>query len=184
MYGRSLSGNREISGSVAEPVEPRPGTKGNAEQQSTLRTQGRERVTQALGRARLAARQRKKEQFTALLHHINVDTLREREPGDLWIGGGAGGAKAGDQGERGTAKHTPDTGPGTCDPGARPRTASRKAEEEGTVHRAPPPYQCRYAPGAGTGRSLDRWRSRWSQGRGPRGTRNSKAHSGHRAGNV
>src|SRR5205814_2677212 len=28
---------------VAEPVEPRPGTKGNAEQQSTLRTQGRER---------------------------------------------------------------------------------------------------------------------------------------------
>ena len=83
---RSGSGNREISGSVAEPVEPRPGTKGNAEQQSTLRTQGRERVTQALGRARLAARQRKKEQFTALLHHINVDTLREREPGDLRIG--------------------------------------------------------------------------------------------------
>src|SRR5712671_258468 len=61
---------------VAEPVEPRPGTKGNAEQQSTLRTQGRERVTQALGRVRLAARQRKKEQFTALLHHTNVDTLR------------------------------------------------------------------------------------------------------------
>src|ERR1700750_719992 len=54
----------------------RPGTKGNVEQQSTLRTQGRERVTQALGRVRLAARQRKKEQFTALLHHINVDTLR------------------------------------------------------------------------------------------------------------
>ena len=39
---------------VAEPVEPRPGTKGNAGQQSTLRTQGRERVTQALGRVRLA----------------------------------------------------------------------------------------------------------------------------------
>jgi len=61
---------------AAEPAEPRPGTKGNAEQQSTLRTQGRERVTQALGRVRQAARQRKKEQFTALLHHINVDTLR------------------------------------------------------------------------------------------------------------
>src|SRR5207302_7669010 len=61
---------------VAEPVEPRPGTKGNAEQQSTLRTQGRERVTQALSRVRLAARQRKKEQFTSLLHHLNVDTLR------------------------------------------------------------------------------------------------------------
>src|SRR5260370_9981960 len=60
---------------VAEPVEPRPGTKGNADQQSTHRAQSRARVTQALGRVRLAARQRKKEQFTTLLHHINVDTL-------------------------------------------------------------------------------------------------------------
>jgi RNA-directed DNA polymerase len=32
-------------------------------------------VTQALGRVRQAARQRKKEQFTALLHHISIDTL-------------------------------------------------------------------------------------------------------------
>src|SRR2546423_6803565 len=61
---------------VAEPVEPRPGTKGNADQQSTHRAQSRARVTQALGRVRQAARQRKKEQFTALLHHISVDTLR------------------------------------------------------------------------------------------------------------
>src|SRR5271169_4985426 len=61
---------------VAEPVEPRPGTKGNADQQSTHRTQSRARVTQALGRVRLAARQRKKEQFTALLHYITVDTLQ------------------------------------------------------------------------------------------------------------
>jgi hypothetical protein len=55
---------------VAEPVEPRPGTKGNADQQSTHRTQGRVRVTQALSRVRQAARQRGKEPFTALLHHI------------------------------------------------------------------------------------------------------------------
>jgi group II intron reverse transcriptase/maturase len=34
------------------------------------------RVTQALDRVREAARQRKKGQFTALLHHINADTLR------------------------------------------------------------------------------------------------------------
>ena len=61
---------------VAEPVEPRPGTKGNADQQSTHRTQSRVRVTQAL------------------------DRLRQ----------------------------------------------SRKAKEEGTVHRAPPPPQCRHAP--------------------------------------
>jgi RNA-directed DNA polymerase len=62
--------------SAAESVEPRAGTDGNADQQSTLRTQGWERVTQALGRVRQAARQRKKEQFTALLHHLTVDTLR------------------------------------------------------------------------------------------------------------
>ena len=61
---------------AAEAVEPRAGTKGNADQQSTHRTQTRERVTQALNRVRQAARQRKKERFTALLHHVNVDTLR------------------------------------------------------------------------------------------------------------
>ena len=62
---------------VAEPVEPRTGTKRNAGGQSTHRTQGRVRVSQALGRVRKAAKQRKKERFTALLHHISVDLLRE-----------------------------------------------------------------------------------------------------------
>ena len=57
-------------------AEPRPRTKGNADQQSTHRTQGRARVIQALDRVRKAARQRKKEQFTSLLHHMNVDLLR------------------------------------------------------------------------------------------------------------
>lgn len=61
---------------VAEPVEPRPVTKGNVGQQSTHRAQDRARVTQALDRVRKAARLRKKERFTALFHHINVDTLR------------------------------------------------------------------------------------------------------------
>ncbi len=61
---------------AAELVEPRAGTKGNARQQSTYRTQGRERVAQALERVRQAARQRKKERFTALLHHISIDCLR------------------------------------------------------------------------------------------------------------
>src|SRR5271157_3463195 len=59
----------------AELAEPRPETKGNVGQQSTHRAQDRARVTQALDRVRKAARLRKKEQFTALLHHINVDTL-------------------------------------------------------------------------------------------------------------
>ena len=61
---------------ATELVEPRPGTKGNAGQQRTHRTQSRFRVTQALDRIRKAARQRKREPFTALLHHINVDALR------------------------------------------------------------------------------------------------------------
>jgi len=62
--------------SAAESVEPRAGAKGNASQQSTHRAQDRARVTQALDRVRRAARQRKKEQFTSLLHHVNVDLLR------------------------------------------------------------------------------------------------------------
>ena len=41
---------------AAEAVEPRARTKGNADQQSTLRAQNREGVTQALGRVRQAAR--------------------------------------------------------------------------------------------------------------------------------
>src|SRR5215813_7087136 len=61
---------------AAEAVEPRAGAKGNADHQSTHRTQSRKRVTQALSRVRQAARHRKKERFTALLHHVNVDTLR------------------------------------------------------------------------------------------------------------
>ena len=62
--------------SAAEPVEPRTGTKGNADQQSTRRAQDRESVTQALERVRQAARQRKKEKFTSLLHHIDPTMLR------------------------------------------------------------------------------------------------------------
>jgi RNA-directed DNA polymerase len=60
---------------AAEAVEPRARTKGNADQQSTLRAQNREGVTQALGRVRQAARLRKQEKFTALLHHVSVETL-------------------------------------------------------------------------------------------------------------
>src|SRR5215510_7137603 len=65
------------SADAAELVEQRAGAKGNANEQSTHRTQGRERVSQALERVRQAARLRKEEKFTALLHHVNVDLLRE-----------------------------------------------------------------------------------------------------------
>jgi group II intron reverse transcriptase/maturase len=61
---------------AAEPVEPRAGTKGNANQQSMRRAQDRASVSQALERIRQAARQRKKERFTALFHHITPALLR------------------------------------------------------------------------------------------------------------
>ena len=60
---------------AAELVEPRAGAEGNASQQSTRRAQDRESVSQALERVRQVARQRKKEKFTALLHHVGVDLL-------------------------------------------------------------------------------------------------------------
>src|SRR5271169_2548009 len=62
---------------AAEPVERRAGAKGNASQQSTRRAQDRESVSQALERIRQAARQRKKERFTSLFHHLSIELLRE-----------------------------------------------------------------------------------------------------------
>ena len=58
-----------------EPVERRAVTKGNADQQSTSRTPSRTSVTQALERIRRTAKERRKERFTALLHHINPELL-------------------------------------------------------------------------------------------------------------
>src|SRR2546423_2606004 len=62
---------------TAEPVEPRAETKGSADQQSTCRAQSRVSVSQALERIRKVARERKKERFTALFHHISIDLLEE-----------------------------------------------------------------------------------------------------------
>ena len=62
---------------VAESAEPRAETKGNTDQQSTCRTQSRVSVSQALERIRKVARERKKERFTALFHHISIELLEE-----------------------------------------------------------------------------------------------------------
>ena len=62
---------------AAEPVEPRAGTKRSEGEQSTHRTQGWVRVTQALDRVRQVARLRKEEKFTALFHHLSVGLFRE-----------------------------------------------------------------------------------------------------------
>jgi RNA-directed DNA polymerase len=65
-----------VGSAAAEPVEPRAGTKGNADQQSTCRAQSRESVSQALERIRQVAKARKKERFTALFHHISINLLK------------------------------------------------------------------------------------------------------------
>src|SRR5713101_5264361 len=62
---------------AAEPGERRAGTKGNADQQSTHRTQSRASASQALERIRKVATERKKERFTTLFHHIDTDLLEE-----------------------------------------------------------------------------------------------------------
>ncbi len=62
---------------AAEARERRAGTEGKAGQHGTHRALNRERVSQALDRLRQAARRRKKDRFTALLHHVNLDSLRE-----------------------------------------------------------------------------------------------------------
>jgi hypothetical protein len=53
------------------------GAKGSASQQSTDRAQNRTIVSQALDRIRKVAKERKKERFTALLHHVSIDLLDE-----------------------------------------------------------------------------------------------------------
>lgn len=65
------------AGAAAEWVEPRAGTEGNAAQDHTPRTQRRASVPQGLDRVRQVARLRKKEKFTALMHHVSVQALRE-----------------------------------------------------------------------------------------------------------
>ena len=65
--------------SAAESVERRLGTKGNAEQDDTSRTPSREQegASSGLDRVRKAAKEKKEERFTALLHHITVDSLEQ-----------------------------------------------------------------------------------------------------------
>ncbi len=84
-HGREKSNSAIVAGkptnkvkqSAAEPAEPRAEAEGNTSQQSTCRAQDRESVSQALERIRQAARQRKKEKFTALFHHLTIDLLED-----------------------------------------------------------------------------------------------------------
>jgi len=60
----------------AESAERRAGAEENASQDGTHRTPGRARVSPGLERVRQVARGLKKEKFTALLHHVDVELLR------------------------------------------------------------------------------------------------------------
>lgn len=62
---------------LAEGVEGRPLTKENTHQSSTPPTQCGERVSQGLAGVRRAAQARKGEKFTALLHHLTTELLRD-----------------------------------------------------------------------------------------------------------
>jgi len=73
----AVKSTNEAERSGSELMEPRAETEGKAIQQSTFRTQGRADASQALERIRQAARRNKKEEFTALLHHVTVDRLEE-----------------------------------------------------------------------------------------------------------
>jgi RNA-directed DNA polymerase len=63
--------------SAAEVGEGRGRTKENTLQSHTLSTQREAGVSQGLQGVRQAARGRKRERFTGLLHHVSVDLLRE-----------------------------------------------------------------------------------------------------------
>jgi len=63
--------------SPAEVVEGRPLTKENTRQSNSCRTRSRESEPQGLERVREAAKKDGKQKFTALLHHVTVDLLRD-----------------------------------------------------------------------------------------------------------
>jgi len=99
MHGREKSDSAIVAGkptnkavpTAAEPVERRAGAKGNASQQSTDRARPAT-VSQALERIRKVAKERKKERFIALFHHISIDLLdgcstnSRRMPPPAWTG--------------------------------------------------------------------------------------------------
>src|SRR5258707_9249172 len=85
MHGRGKSGEAIVAmkpankaeRSATELGEPRAEAEGNASQHSTCQTQRWASVSQALERIRTIAKERKKERFTALFHHISIDLLDE-----------------------------------------------------------------------------------------------------------
>jgi group II intron reverse transcriptase/maturase len=68
---------KEEEGPVTESGEGRPLIKENTRQSSMFPTQSGGSMSQGLARVRQAAKENKELKFTALLHHLTVDLLRE-----------------------------------------------------------------------------------------------------------
>jgi RNA-directed DNA polymerase len=73
----SMNQTNKEERSSAEPGEKRVRAKENIVQPNTNPTQSGERVSQGLSGVREAAKKRRQERFTALLHHVSVDLLRD-----------------------------------------------------------------------------------------------------------
>jgi hypothetical protein len=65
--------------SPAEVVEGRPLTKENTQEPNPYRTPSRESGPSGLARVREAAQKDNKQKFTALLHHVSIDLLRDSD---------------------------------------------------------------------------------------------------------
>jgi RNA-directed DNA polymerase len=72
-----MSHSNKDGRTFAENEEGRPLIKENTHQPSTYLTQSGESVSQGLAGVRKAARENKEMKFTALLHHLTIDLLRE-----------------------------------------------------------------------------------------------------------
>jgi RNA-directed DNA polymerase len=69
--------SNKVARAAAEAVEGRDRGKGNVGQQNAQRTQSRASASHALDRVRQAARRDRKARFTALMHHLTIERLRE-----------------------------------------------------------------------------------------------------------
>src|ERR1700747_1878910 len=72
----SMNQTNKEERSSAEPGEKRARAKENIVPSNTNPTQSGEQVSQGLSGVREAAKKRRQERFTALLHHVHVDLLR------------------------------------------------------------------------------------------------------------
>src|SRR5271168_3209191 len=73
----SMNQTNKEERSSAEPGEKRARAKENIVLSNTHPTQSGEQVSQGLSGVREAAKKRRQERFTALLHHVSVDLLRD-----------------------------------------------------------------------------------------------------------